>query len=230
MFSIFIAYRQSDSKAWAIGLRDALAAAFGDDAVFLDKDGLGAGPWSAQIRDAIAHCRVLLVVIGRGWLEARDMNGQRRLWLPDDVHRQELELALARPDLAIVPVRVDAAPMPAAHELPPALTGLASHQSFEIGDSLQRRRVDIALILHEIERRAGLVAGSEPNATPARRLNWRALLLAAALLATLLALGFSMSSMALDKRELALVFAGSLVLSYCVAALWRWALRRGRDG
>jgi len=230
VFSLFIAYRQSDSKAWAISLRDALAAAFGDDAVFLDKDGLGAGSWSAQILDAISHCRVLLVVMGRGWLEARDVDGHRRLWLPDDVHRRELELALSRPGLAILPVRVDATPMPATHELPPSLAALCSHQSFEIGDSLRRRRVDIALIVQEIERRTGLVARDDPGATPSRRLAWRAPLTAAALLTAMLALGFSMASMALDGREVVLVFAASLTLSYGVAGLWRWAFRRGRHG
>jgi TIR domain len=230
VFSIFIAYRQSDSKAWAIGLRDALAAAFGEDAVFLDKDGLGAGLWSAQIHDAIAQCRVLLVVIGRGWLAACDNDDKRRLWLPEDMHRRELEFALSLPDLAIVPVRVDAAFMPAAHELPPALSRLASHQSFEIGDTLQRRRVDIARIVCEIEKRAGLVARRQPHETPTPRLNWRALLLAAALLTMLLAVGFSMSSMSLDNRELVLVFTASLALLYCVTVLWRWVFRLGRHG
>ncbi|MCC2643712.1 MAG: hypothetical protein K0S45_4125 [Nitrospira sp.] len=49
MAGIFISYRQSDAKAWAIGLRDDLANTFGEDQVFLDKDTLHAGNWREQI-------------------------------------------------------------------------------------------------------------------------------------------------------------------------------------
>lgn len=56
-----MSYRQADSKAWAIGLRDDLAEAFGDDQVFLDKDALGPGNWRDQLQRALERCSVVLV-------------------------------------------------------------------------------------------------------------------------------------------------------------------------
>ena len=69
--AIFIAYRESDAKAYAIAVRDVLEAAFGEDALFLDKDTLTAGAWAPQLSAGIARCRVFVLVIGRHWLDAR---------------------------------------------------------------------------------------------------------------------------------------------------------------
>ena len=113
MTAIFISYRQDDSKAWAIALRDDLARAFGDAQVFLDKDTLKAGRWRAQIDQALRESRVVLVLIGPRWLVSGDAQGQPRLQRPDDVHRQEVAQSLARPTVTVIPVLVDEAPMPA---------------------------------------------------------------------------------------------------------------------
>ena len=72
MSAIFISNRQDDAKAWAITLRDDLAQVFGETEVFLDKDTLEAGDWREQIQDALARCKVLLVVIGKRWLRVAD--------------------------------------------------------------------------------------------------------------------------------------------------------------
>ena len=107
MTGIFISYRQDDAKPWALLLRDELAEVFGDEHVFLDKDTLRAGNWRKQIREALDRCRVVLVVMGRRWLTIMDENGQRHLDRTDDVHRQEIALALSRSDVTVIPVRVD---------------------------------------------------------------------------------------------------------------------------
>src|SRR4029434_5796352 len=101
MARIFISYRQADAKAWAISLRDDLAEVFGDDQVFLDKDTLHAGNWQDQIQRALEHCTAVLVVIGLRWLTIADEQNRPRIQLPDDIHHQEIALALSRSELTV---------------------------------------------------------------------------------------------------------------------------------
>lgn len=158
MSGIFISYRQDDAKPWALLLRGALASAFGEEQVFLDKDTLHAGNWRDQIQQALDRCSVVLVVIGRGWLRSADERGRRRLDNPQDVHRQEIAYALSRKNVTVIPVTVDGAPVPFRDELPEDLRPLTEQQSRELSDMSARREVDLALLLNDIERVTGLVA------------------------------------------------------------------------
>lgn len=229
LFSIVITYRESDAKAWAIALRDALALAFGDDGVFLDKDGLQAGPWPAQLQQAIRQCRVMLVVIGRHWLDATDDAGVRRLWAAGDVHRQEIELALAQPGVTVMPVRVDGVPMPQAKELPAGLAGLAMLQSQEIGDSQRRRAVDLAKIVADVSSITGLKPldrhDGAPKPSPA---GWLLVVASALLLTAATATFFSMASMPLKTTEWLVVMLLAIAASFSLRALWRRLSRRRR--
>src|SRR5215471_5286952 len=99
MAGIFVSYRQDDAKGWAISLRDDLVETFGADQIFLDKDTLHAGNWRMQIQNALDHCKVMLVVIGPRWLTITDDKNRPRIRLENDVHRQEIALALSRSDL-----------------------------------------------------------------------------------------------------------------------------------
>src|SRR5262245_11119854 len=139
MNGIFISYRQDDAKPWALLLRDGLSEVFGADDVFLDKDTLRAGNWREQIQEALAGCRVVLVVMGRRWLTITDEDGQRRLDRADDEHRLEIALALSRDHVTVIPVRVDGAPMPHAKDLPEDIRRLTDQQCHELSDSSARR-------------------------------------------------------------------------------------------
>ena len=174
---IFIAYRQADTKAWAISLRDDLSEVFGDDQVFLDKDTLRAGNWREQVQAALDRCKVVLVVIGPRWLTITDDQNRPRINLADDVHRQEIALALGRSDLMVIPVLVDDAPMPRAEQLPPDLRQLTDQQARKIGDTQARRQADLAVLVKDIESVGGIPprpgGGTQdrsvtPRATPAR--------------------------------------------------------------
>lgn len=134
MTGIFISYRQEDAKAWAISLRDELARVFGDDLVFLDKDTLHAGNWREQIEKALSSCRVVLVVIGPRWLTITDAQNRPRIQLADDVHHQEIALALGRSHLTVIPVLVDDAPMPRPDQLPADLQRLCDQQARKLGE------------------------------------------------------------------------------------------------
>lgn len=220
--SIFVAYRESDAKAWAIALRDTLVQAYGSDAVFLDKDSLQAGAWSAQLERAIEGCRVMLVVMGAGWLQARDASGARRLDDGADVHRREIEHALARPAITLVPVLVDGARLPAAETLPAGLKGLSAQQAFEWGDSAQRRGVDRERLLAELDRLTGLRARHPTAGAGLLPLG------VSALLTVLAATALASATGRLDNTELAVLFTATTALAYGTSAAWRW--RRGARG
>jgi hypothetical protein len=90
----------------------------------------------------------MVVLIGDGWLSAKDRAGQRRLDSPKDWVRQEIEVALRR-DIPIIPVRVQGALMPSEDELPATIADLAGFQSAELTDS--RWDFDIGLLTNAID-------------------------------------------------------------------------------
>lgn len=186
MHEIFISYRQDDSAGWALILRDALVARFGAERVYLDKDSQRAGNWKEQIREGLARSRVVLVPIGPRWLDARTPGGQRRLDMPDDVHRWEIAQALSTLGVTVIPVLVERAAMPAAAALTADIRPLADTQWRELAYDAARREVDMARLVADIEGAAGIVASKPKTA----RSGWleRLALLIAAFVFTLLAL------------------------------------------
>ena len=160
MAGIFISYRQADAKAWAISLRDDLAKVFGEDQVFLDKDTLHAGNWRNQINRALDRCAVTLVIIGPRWLTIVDEQNRPRIGLPDDIHHQEVALALSRSDVIVIPILVDEAPMPRTEQLPKDLHSLCDQQAYKIGDTQARRKADLEVLVKNIQ----VVGGLEPRA------------------------------------------------------------------
>lgn len=168
---VFISYRQADSKAWAVLLRDDLVEQFGPERIFLDRDSLRAGSWREQIEHNLHDCTITLLVIGRGWLDARNAQG-RRLDQPDDVHRNEVLHALQRPGMTLIPVLVDDAQPPPADALPAELRALAECQARRLSDQAVHREVDVRALVDDIERLGGLrrrpaaVAGTAPDGEP----------------------------------------------------------------
>jgi hypothetical protein len=98
-------------------LFDYLAGRFSRDDLFMDVDAMKPGvDFAKQLDNQVSHCRVLLAVIGPHWLDAKDKIGVRRLDNEKDYVRIELASALKR-DIAVIPVLVDGATMPAAESL-----------------------------------------------------------------------------------------------------------------
>ena len=242
MTGIFISYRQADAKAWAISLRDDLAEVFGDDQVFLDKDTLHAGNWREQIHRALDRCKVVLVVIGPRWLTITDEQNRPRIQLADDVHRQEIALALGRSDLTVILALVDDAPMPRAERLPPDLRKLTEQQARKIGDTQARRKADLAVLVKDIHSVGGIQprpgAGTPdhpvtPPTSPAR-IAWLRLdmtTLGSAFVLTLVAGMYAyLANMPLDIPEL--LFLLLVFYAVVLAVRWVWArvlgARRGR--
>lgn len=142
MADIFLSYRRQDSQSATGRLADRLEAHFGPQRVFRDQDSIAAGDdFAAAIHRGIATATVLLVMVGPDWVDARSAGGTRRLADPRDFVRLEIETALAQ-GVAIVPVLVEGARMPAADALPPSLAAFARCQAVELSETRWHHDVD----------------------------------------------------------------------------------------
>lgn len=100
--------------------------------VFLDLQAIPLGAdFRAVISDALARCRVVLVVIGGRWLTAGGPPGGGRLYRTDDVVRIEIETAFAK-KLLVVPVCIEGAGVPPRHILPPSIAALADRNGMSL--------------------------------------------------------------------------------------------------
>ena len=134
---IFISYRRQDEPNFAGRLYDRLATHFGRDRVFIDVDTIDLGVDFAEvIAQSLSRCPIMIVVIGKRWIDVADEDGEPRLNNPDDYVRLEIEKAL-RSRTRVIPVLVEGAPAPKGSQLPTSLASLArrngitmSHDSF----------------------------------------------------------------------------------------------------
>jgi flagellar biosynthesis GTPase FlhF len=132
MRAIFISYRREDAEGQAGRLFDDLSQQFGDDSVFMDVAAIEPGRDFRKVIDQhVASCGVLLALIGKAWLTAKDESGGRRLDDPADFVRLETASALKR-DIPVVPVLVQGAKMPRAEDLPDDLKELAFRNGVEL--------------------------------------------------------------------------------------------------
>ena len=135
MPKIFISYRRADSRKDAGRIYDRLVEAFGKDNIFKDVDSIPLGKdFRGVLREAVAQCDVQLAIIGKQWLQIKDEQGQRRLDLPGDFVRIEIESALQRDSCLVIPVLVDNASMPRPDELPLDLRELAFKNATAVRD------------------------------------------------------------------------------------------------
>lgn len=130
--TIFINYRKDDSSWNALALYNELQKYFSKDQIFKDFNTILPGDdFVVSIDNALRKCDVLLVVIGKTWLDMKDTGGKRRLDDPDDFVRLEISTALAR-NIQVIPVLFDDAPMPRPDELPDNMKILYRRQFVEI--------------------------------------------------------------------------------------------------
>lgn len=138
---VFISYRRQETAGHAGRLYDAMAARFGETNVFVDVDLAPGIDFVQRIREAIGACRVLLVVIGPRWAVISDDERQPRIADPEDFVRLEVETALRRPEVTVIPVLVAGAQMPDPDDLPEGLRPLARRNALELSDG--RWRYDV---------------------------------------------------------------------------------------
>lgn len=127
---IFISYRREDEQSFAVRLYERLVDGFGKERLFFDVDSIPPGfDFVRYIEDQIRLSEIVLVVIGRDWLDAKDAHGRRRLDNPEDFVRIEIEAALKQ-DKHVIPVLVQGAPMPLSTQLPRNMKPLARRNAF----------------------------------------------------------------------------------------------------
>ncbi len=143
-FKIFISYRREDTSFPAHRLYDQLAVHFGEESIFIDVDTIEPGlPFDQVIAREVGACDVLIALIGDDWLTVTDAHGRRRLEDPNDWCRLEVEAALGRDHVRIIPTLVGGVQPPRAEELPPSMRRLAGLQAFRLsGDRRWREDVE----------------------------------------------------------------------------------------
>jgi TIR domain len=135
---IFISYRRQDEPNFAgRRLYERLVERFSNERVFIDVDSIDLSLGFAEVIDrSLARCKIMLVVIGKDWLDAADTDGQRRLSNPDDYVR-------------VIPVVVEGAIVPRSSELPSSMASLARRNGIEMSHA--RFSADVDRLIRAIE-------------------------------------------------------------------------------
>ena len=165
MARIFINYRRGDTTTNASRLCEWLGERYGEEQVFMDVDAIEPGlDWARAIESAVGSADLVLAMIGNDWLPEL----KRRSDDQDDFMRYELETALSREDIRVIPVLVEGAKMPPPAELPESLSSLTRRQAFEIRD--ERFRFDKEELFRRVDRvlesKGVVVPRAEPTAQP----------------------------------------------------------------
>jgi hypothetical protein len=158
---IFINYRRGDDSGFVQALLSRLEQAFSREQLFIDIDGIEPGlDFVRVLEEQVAQCDVLLAVIGKGWIDARDETNARRLDNPEDFVRIEIASALGQ-DKRVIPVLVGDARMPRSDELPDILKPLTkrgavrlTHERFRADTTGFIGALQTALEKVELPRRA----------------------------------------------------------------------------
>jgi hypothetical protein len=152
MKSVFISYRRESTAGEARALATDLGQKHGIR-TFVDVDSITLGRDFREIlKQQLAKCDLMLVLIGRDWATCRNEFGQSRLEDPEDYVRTEISSALNR-EIPVTPVFVQGAHMPAAKDLPQDIRGLASRQGFELSHS--RWESDFSELVRRLELDSG---------------------------------------------------------------------------
>ncbi len=118
-----------------------------------------------EINRQVAMCDVLIAMIGRDWLTVTDRKGRRRLDDPEDYVRLEIEAALARTNIRVIPILVQGATMPTSEDLPQSLARLARRNALEMTGAGWPDQV--ARLVRAIQNAASAAPPAEAAAEPA---------------------------------------------------------------
>jgi len=152
---IFISYRRADAEQAAGRLAADLRSHFDPDQIFEDIASIDPGAdFEEALRDGLASCAAVIVVMGPTWSTVTDRQGRRRIDLPDDWVRQEVAHCVQSPGVRVFPVLVGDAHMPSAEDLPEVLRSLTRRQAYPL--VARHWTKDIALLVGHLKRIPGL--------------------------------------------------------------------------
>jgi hypothetical protein len=222
--SVFISYRRLDAGGSAGRLHGDLRRHYGPGRVFRDREMRPGTNWVKRLQAVAGACHVMLVVIGPKWATVREDGApEPRLADPRDTLRNEIETALAREEVTIIPVLVDDARMPATEEVPASLAELLEIQAYPMTDA--RWDDDLAHLVAELDSVLGAETSvREPRLETSREpVPWPAVLGGAAL-AGAVAIAVS-ALLAAAPGEPSAKHAGTGAAA--VSRIWHYALERG---
>ncbi|WP_461158049.1 toll/interleukin-1 receptor domain-containing protein [Saccharopolyspora tripterygii] len=125
MPEIFVNYRSGDGEFAAAHIESFLSDRFGDELVFRDAKGAPGEDYRTVLNRASSTTSVLLVLMGAGWADARDAEGNLRLAAEDDFTRNEILNAM-RAGALVIPVHCGRGlPQLKPSDLPDELEALA---------------------------------------------------------------------------------------------------------
>ncbi|TQS41220.1 toll/interleukin-1 receptor domain-containing protein [Cryptosporangium phraense] len=114
-------------------LRAALGALIGRQNIFMDVDSVKPGEdFVEKMLAGVTAADVVLVVIGKNWLNATGADERRRIDDPEDYVRLEVEAALEL-GKRVIPVLVSGAEMPRANALPASVAPLTRRNGLTLG-------------------------------------------------------------------------------------------------
>lgn len=150
MSTVFVSYRRGDSEGQARALKNDLVELIGKTSVFMDVDNIAPGQdFRHVLHERLESCDLLLALIGPGWLDAKDGEGNRRLENATDLVRLEIAAALKR-NIPVIPVLLQGVQVPSPERLPEDIRELAYRHAFGLGHSTWESDV------REMVRRLGL--------------------------------------------------------------------------
>jgi len=169
MSGIYLSYRRKDADGRASRLELSLAAHFGTGQVSRDISMMEPDLDSAEIIErSVGAADAFVALIGGGWLGWGE-NHPPRIGDPRDFVRMEVEAALTRNDLLIVPILVERATMPAESDLPPSIRGLTKYHPLQLrGDSWDADVAQLIATLAEVVRPSTGRGAASEDASAAR--------------------------------------------------------------
>ena len=164
---IFISYRRDDSAGYTRAIYDQLAERFTQERIFMDVDAIEPGlPFDEVINQAVSRCEILLVMIGKRWMELQPGGGPR-INDEKDFVRLEIATALSR-NVRVIPVLLDGAGMPTGELLPEPLRTLARRNAIEISNT--RFKSDVDRLIEVVSKVLG--ESNVPSSWPRRTMQY----------------------------------------------------------
>ena len=146
---LFICYRREETASHAGRLYDAIAARFGEDNVFMDIELAPGIEFLDRVQEVVSACQVFLVVVGPTWATLSNGGDRPRIADREDFVRLEVETALRRRDVRVIPLLVGGARVPHSEELPEELRSLIRRNALELSDV--RWRYDVGRLMGTLE-------------------------------------------------------------------------------
>ena len=132
MSKIFISYRRSETREFAVRIYDRLVLEFGKDNVFLDVEDIEPGiVFPKELEKALNDSKIMLVIIGNNWLSEKDKNGNTKIFNPEDFVFREVKMAIDN-GLKIIPILVNGTKIPDKLELPEQINELSHRNAVEL--------------------------------------------------------------------------------------------------